>query len=233
MRKNWMMRIASVLMALAIMSTCAVSGTYAKYVTSTSGTDSARVAYWGFTDGSSSMITLHPLFRSYYDDLHNPEEQNLERANVKSANLEREDVIAPGTTSTAQFGFYFTKNAQADAPEVSYTFQVEAAAFGDGIDAIKANPNIQWKLDNGAWGTLDDLIKGIVALSGDESGTKIYQPGELPEAFDEQFEKHRITWRWIFENDENNTDALDTAMANKDVLDKFTIWIQVTATQID
>ena len=47
MKKNKMMRIASVLLIAVLMSTCAISGTFAKYVTEGSATDTARVAKWG------------------------------------------------------------------------------------------------------------------------------------------------------------------------------------------
>ena len=49
MKKNMMMRLASVLLIAVLMSTCAISGTFAKYVTSDSANDSARVAKWGVT----------------------------------------------------------------------------------------------------------------------------------------------------------------------------------------
>ena len=47
MKKNKMMRIASVLLVAVLISTCAISGTFAKYVTRAEGTDTARVAKWG------------------------------------------------------------------------------------------------------------------------------------------------------------------------------------------
>ena len=47
MKKNKMLRIASVMLVLALITTCVISGTFAKYVTNGSGGDSARVAAWG------------------------------------------------------------------------------------------------------------------------------------------------------------------------------------------
>ena len=47
MKRNKMMRIASVLLVAVLLSTCVISGTFAKYTTSNSATDSARVAKWG------------------------------------------------------------------------------------------------------------------------------------------------------------------------------------------
>ena len=47
MKKNTMMRIASVLMVAVLLSTCAISSTFAKYVSSASAGDTARIAKWG------------------------------------------------------------------------------------------------------------------------------------------------------------------------------------------
>ena len=47
MKKNIMMRLASFLLVAVLISTSAISGTYAKYVTEASGNDVARVAQWG------------------------------------------------------------------------------------------------------------------------------------------------------------------------------------------
>ena len=47
MKKNMMMRLASVLLVATLLSTCAISGTFAKYVTSAESTDTARVAKFG------------------------------------------------------------------------------------------------------------------------------------------------------------------------------------------
>lgn len=49
MEKNRMMRLASCLLVLTLLTTCMISGTYAKYVTQDTGTDTARVAKWGVT----------------------------------------------------------------------------------------------------------------------------------------------------------------------------------------
>lgn len=49
MKKNKMMRIASVLLVVTLLTTCSIFGTFAKYTTSDSGSDSARVAKWGVT----------------------------------------------------------------------------------------------------------------------------------------------------------------------------------------
>ena len=64
MKKNTMMRLASVLLIAVLMSTCAISGTFAKYVTSDSSSDSARVARWGF---NGTTLNIEDLFVAAYD----------------------------------------------------------------------------------------------------------------------------------------------------------------------
>ncbi len=46
MKKNKMMRIASVLLVAVLLSTCAISGTFAKYTSSGSATATAIIAKW-------------------------------------------------------------------------------------------------------------------------------------------------------------------------------------------
>ena len=49
MKKNIMMRLSALLLVAVLLTTCVISGTFAKYVTTGTATDSARVAKWGVT----------------------------------------------------------------------------------------------------------------------------------------------------------------------------------------
>lgn len=90
MKKNRMMRIASVMLVLALLTTCVISGSFAKYVTSGSGSDSARVAKWGILIG----IEGDGVFSNEYatdDDTY---------AGAVSVQAEGDyKVVAPGTSS--------------------------------------------------------------------------------------------------------------------------------------
>lgn len=46
-KKHWTLRAAGLLFALVLITSCFVGGTFAKYVTSKSASDSARVAKFG------------------------------------------------------------------------------------------------------------------------------------------------------------------------------------------
>ena len=226
MKKNKMMRIASVLLVAVILTTCAISGTFAKYVSSKDSFDTARVAYWGFNPATMNITNL---FANAY------ETTVLGDADVNALT----DVIAPGTTKSASFSFAYDGTAN-QAPEVAYTFEVSAAG-STCADSIKNNPNILWKLDTGAWGTWDAMITAIEALDGNKPGNR-YEAGDLPTGFTAADETHTIEWKWIFdehatnkETTTTNNDINDTAMGNVTPADlaKVTVSITVTATQID
>ena len=85
--KNKMMRAASVLMVAVLLSTCAISGTFAKYVTSATSGDTARVAKWGITMSNNGADT----FKDKYD--------TSEPYTVIGLNgSDPADVVAPGTS---------------------------------------------------------------------------------------------------------------------------------------
>lgn len=226
MRKNKMMRAASGLLVAVLLSTCAISGTFAKYTTSANGTDSARVAKWGF---KSASVELTDLFKKSYNNADG-------KMTVNSGNTE--DIIAPGTTNSGAFSFTYggedldKNDTTVDAPEVAYEFTV--STDGSSVDSsIQANKNIQWRLDDNAWGTWDKMIADVKALSGDSSGKKEYAPNTLPDAFNSNnLNKHTVSWQWIFSTD-TAADTEDTRMGNMDELDDVTLKITVTATQID
>lgn len=233
MKKNKMMRAASALMVATLLTTSVISGTFAKYTTEAKGGDYARVATWGFTEATT--IELGDLFKNAYGSTTNP--------TVKSSGNSG-DLIAPGTTGSDTFSFTYA--GRENAPEVAYTFEV-STDNSNCADDIKNNPNILWKLDNGEWGTWDQLITAIEALDGNiaENGSQpanYYAPGTLPAAFNQKAtNEHTVEWKWIFdENASNkqettqNKDTEDTAMGNKQpLLDFVNLVITITATQID
>ena len=216
MKKTKLMRAALLLLVLTLITSCFVGGTFAKYTTSASGSDTARVANWGF---KPTTIKLGDLFKTTYDNV-----------------LGADDVIAPGTGNSVQFGF--TYGGATTAPEVAYTFEVSATE-STCDPSIKDNDNIQWRLDNGDWGNWDKLIADIEALDGNKTGNK-YAPGQLPKAFETAGDNmHTVAWQWAFQTTDTDgvvnaaQDVIDTRMGNADNLAAVTLKITVTATQID
>ena len=109
MRKNKMMRIASVLLVAVLLSTCAISGTFAKYTSKYTGSaDTARVATWNVSlSGATQEKTFaFNLFNTVYDS------DGLTENEVKTG--ENDDVIiAPGTMG--YFDIVLTNNSEVAA----------------------------------------------------------------------------------------------------------------------
>ncbi|MBQ4121379.1 MAG: hypothetical protein IJD35_05125 [Clostridia bacterium] len=218
MKKNKMMRIASVLLVAVLLSTCAISGTFAKYTTTATTSDSARVAKWGFNTAS---INFEDLFAASYSNV--------------AAGSDETAIIAPGTKGEVAFKF---ENATT-APEVAYSFTVSTT--GSTCDQkIEDNVNITWALAktdekaSAVYGTWDELIAKLEALDGD----KTYAAGEIPIMVDTEY---TILWNWAFENtndgnaDSNAAVKNDSWIGNEAVAGDITVTLQITitATQID
>ncbi len=89
MKKNRMMRLASVLLVAVILTTCAISGTFAKYVASGNGSDSARVAKFGVT-----VTGTGETFAKTY------EKHDGSFTVAANTVVSTEDVVAPGTSGS-------------------------------------------------------------------------------------------------------------------------------------
>ena len=122
MKKNTMMRIASILLVVTLLSTCVISGTFAKYVTKAEGKDQARVAKWGI------LLTMEgdELFAPEYEaDDDTYESQDGAKLSVRvdpDYDGDIKDLVAPGTTND---GFKATITGK---PEVAvrYTLHIDA-----------------------------------------------------------------------------------------------------------
>lgn len=125
MKKNVMMRVASALLVAVLMTTCAISGTFAKYTSNVTDTETARVAKWGW---GTTAITIDDLFKNVYGD------------NVASSN--GEDVIAPGTGSSTQIAWTPDANFK---PEVDYTVTLSVS----GTIPAEVEARLSWTLKVG------------------------------------------------------------------------------------
>ena len=118
MKKNIMMRLASFLLVAVLISTSAISGTYAKYVTKASGADTARVAHWGVDISVSGN-----LFETSYA---NDGEQEVDKNGNVIANTvvssSADKLVAPGTKNEEGITFTIT-----GTPEVAVNVDVQIA----------------------------------------------------------------------------------------------------------
>ena len=120
MKKNKMMRIASVLLVAVLISTCAISGTFAKYVTKVSGTDSARVAKWGIL----LDLKAGDVFAKEYAT-HDKDAKEYLELSVEAD----EKVVAPGTSSADVEGNIV--GSVSGKPEVATRYMLTVEEFED------------------------------------------------------------------------------------------------------
>lgn len=202
MKKNKMMRIASVLLVAVILTTCAISGTFAKYVTSDNSSDKARVAKWGVTvtatDDSSFKTEYATDDGSYVGAL-----------SVKSSNSDR--VVAPGTSGNAiKFSISGTPEV-ATKVDIDMTINKEINVGGTYYpvkftlkQTKKVNSSNEVVADDTtlASGTLTEIKNFLDTYTG----TAYYAPNAK---LDAEFE---LNWAWEFGDPANNDN--DTLLGN-------------------
>ena len=110
MKKNRFLKVASAMIILCLITTCAVSTTFAKYITEGEASDAARVAKWGV----ELTMDGDPAFASEYSDATNG-------LTVKSDNGDK--VVAPGTSSSEVAGGL--KFAITGKPEVAVDITID------------------------------------------------------------------------------------------------------------
>lgn len=152
MRKNKMMRAASALLVAVLLTTSTISGTFAKYVTTNTATDTARVAKWGV-----ELQVAGNLFGEAYEDDIIADENDTLKFEVL-AEPKTEDVVAPGTENTD--GFTFSVNGK---PEVSGQIVINKLEV----------QNIY--LNVGTYGTMVPVAPGVVNEANfDEFADELY-----------------------------------------------------------
>lgn len=212
MKKNRLFVLGLVTVFVALVSLTFVSSTWAKYTTTASGSDSARVAYWGFTQNT---LTLN-LFEDAYDHVED----------------DVTDIIAPGTESSQIITFEANDTY---APEVdykvTYTFEASAPNTVDEKNLLKyldENENFKWTFQISGGGvqncnTIAELETKVEALS------KTFVPANT-----NYTETFTIGWVWDFGTDDPEQDADDTFLGNNAYnLHLMTISITVVAEQVN
>ncbi|MBO5735516.1 MAG: hypothetical protein J6S15_05390 [Clostridia bacterium] len=211
MKKNTMMRLASVLLIAVLMSTCAISGTFAKYVTSDTAQDSARVAKWGVTvnvEGES--------FARAYDG-------NTVSFNTVVSNND-DDLLAPGTKGN------MGSISVTGTPEVAVNIvvDVELELTGWEIDGVEYCPLVF------TVGGTEIKIDGVNITSVDALEAKVEEVFEALSAGEVAANTNLArsisgTWAWAFDGD----DVKDTALGNLATAPELSFTCTTTVTQID
>ena len=232
MKKNTMMRVASALLVAVLLTTCAISGTFAKYVTSDNAQDSARVAKWGVV-----VTATGDAFEEKYND-----EANVAGTKVVSS-VSGEDVLAPGTNGP------LAAITVAGKPEVMVDVDVNATLTLSGWEITgdwDNNPGttdttieycpVVFTIGGKTYGTIDGVdyksddvadLEDDIELLLNKTATNVAANTELATTYD-----FDIDWNWAFNGDNVKDTALGNlaAAGNAPTID-FTC--DVTVTQVD
>lgn len=150
MNKNRFLRLASGLFVLCLITTSAISGTFAKYATGDSGNDTARVAKWGV-----ELSTSGTLFGTDYEKKEALENADSIMVGTSESVSASEKVVAPGTKNDVGF-----QVALKGAPEVAYKV----------TSSTVANTNKDIYLKAGSYG----IMLPAYGVNADTSFEKLY-----------------------------------------------------------
>lgn len=216
MKKNKTMRAAAVMVVLAMLSTCLVSGTFAKYVTSGSSNDTARVAKWG--------VTVSPAVDSAFQKNYKVDDQSATTIGAYSVKSSNEDnVVAPGTEgqlTTVELG-----GTPEVAVRVTNTAKVSLTGWNvDGADYCPLVVSVGGKAvaNPGTVADYEDAIEAAIAACKAD-----YAPGTDLSTKTEACPV--VTWKWAFEG---NDDVKDTKLGEAGSA-TVNISITTTVTQIN
>ena len=237
MKKNTMMRLASGLLVAVLLSTCAISGTFAKYVTSDNGSDSARVAKWGVVVAAKDF----DMFKADYDTTDTTLFSGS--SSVSAAADDRDDVLAPGTSgSFADISITGTPEVAVNVVitptvTVSDNWTVDGAFYCPVIITVGGTKFCG--LDYGSAASFADAIAANIA-----GKSAVYGPNtNLANYYNNT--NLDISWEWAFTNVEHSTahntctglqtDVKDTALGDAAVSADLTIsiGIEISVTQVD
>ena len=234
MKKNTMMRIASVLMVAVLLSTCAISSTFAKYVSSDSATDTARIAKWGVTVSAYNKNTS-------FNNTYTTSEQDA-TITVKTQNDSDDHIIAPGTSGSLG-GISIS-----GTPEVMVDVSVNATLtlsgwHTDGNENNTATEHCplifyvggeEIKIGDNNIATIDDLQAAVVGKF-----TALTEAG-IAANTNLGTKNVSVSWEWPYDGDHTQDTALgniaNTALTDTDpttVAPTITFSCSATVTQVD
>lgn len=217
MKNNKMMRLAAIVLMLTLLTTCAISGTFAKYVSTASGEDTARVAKWDFkvnnTTANTSNTFTFDLFATVCDT-----NTTSDDTDVKDTGADGKTLIAPGTWGYADIVLNNTS-------EVSAKY---AIAFGNTNTDIPLEfvvvSDASGEAECPATGWKTDLTDFDIAASADTTIT-----------VDGSAETVRVYWRWAIgaSDDVNDTTNKNDTTLGLAGTAEVTLSATVTVTQVD
>lgn len=143
MKKNKMLRAASALLVMTFLTTGIIGGTFAKYVTVGSATDTARVAKWGVTITTSGSLYSDAYYDAKSTTGNQPavwETAGNTVANSISVAAETKDdnIVAPGTKSFGKGLSFSISGTPEVAVEIKTSITAEDIYLAEGTYGVLA-----------------------------------------------------------------------------------------------
>lgn len=236
MEKNKTLRIGFVCGVIALITICALCGTFAKYVSGGSGQDNARVAKWGVSYPSNTPLKLFSEAYSYNDSSAASTPDDRDVSNTVASDTTGDKVVAPGTQNQINLNLATFNGA---APEVAYKYICKMdvlTAPKDTIWELDNNPAFHWQIKLPTDNTIQTFNTFAEFKGWFESMSKSWvAPNTYPDGGHHEGANTCILgWKWDFEADgqDNKLDSHLGNMAANGELQKFTININLTAEQI-
>ena len=205
MKKNRTMRIAAVMLVFALLTTCIISGSFAKYITTgTAASEAARVAKWGVkVEAAADSVKIA-------DDAYG--------TTVAAFQATTGGIMAPGTSKESAAVITISGK-----PEVAVKILVEADVTVDRwLDKTGA---FYFPLTVTVGGIAVDLssctdaagVKNAIkaAIEGAIPSATIAPNTDLGDAYNNSL---KISWAWPFgadDNKESGNDAKDTYLGDQ------------------
>ena len=214
MKKNAMLKIAAILMVAVLLTTCAISSTFAKYTTSDNDTVTAQVAKWGV----KLDVNIQGLFAKNYAK----DTAAFDKADNTVVAYGEYNLVAPGTTKSI--------NVTADVsgkPEVAFAVTTTAVLLLDGwsdgtgeycplvFTVAGEDYYIGKNSDITSIATLITAVQDAIKTAGSAmyaANTELTEDGTATKACD-----FDIAWRWEYEKNTvpSQDDVKDTYLGNQ------------------
>jgi hypothetical protein len=207
MKKNAMLKIAAILMVAVLLTTCAISSTFAKYVTTGSGSATARVAKFGL----NVAVTVDG-----FDDVYATDDTNVKATIANSVDAEDDkDVLAPGTTKSIVVDNTVTGKAEV-AVKLETTFVFSQEGFSESYFpvyfTIGENTYKHKSIDaENGYETISELFTAV------QNAAKISENYAANATIDAK-DTSAVTWTWDYEK-ANDVDTDKDGMNDVDELD--------------
>lgn len=187
MKKINTMRAAGGLLIATLLTTSAVSGTYAKYVSGGSAGDTARVAKWGIVIAASGNL----FSKNYLNATDNTPTTSTTAADISVASSNTDMLVAPGTKSATGLTLGITGTPEVDtkvkAKIEAKDVYLAAGTYGvmEEVKSINAN-NYSGYCDDGLYTLASSQYTKIDKVTPTGGGTAEYP------AFDSNTKYYRV-----------------------------------------